>query len=215
MKEDCVIKLDTKEFNRNAGIYLNIRQIKLRRKPNGDCIDSITVKYNNIKEHHCGAKNDMISLDDVKGKIKITISIDDTLPMDNPDDTIEFSIVATAYKECSRNFNNEHNCKPITKSCISESYVNDTIQNCIGPDCSDEYHRCDILFYRNDNPIADNMPSIVLSAITSLIFTMFGVAIFCWIIYKIKSCSSPPVTSSDWINPSNRRMRNQQVSLIW
>ncbi|CAO1427490.1 unnamed protein product [Diamesa serratosioi] len=212
VKEVCIIKLDTKEFNRNAGIYLNIRKMKLRQKPNGDCIDSITIKYNDMKEHHCSAKNGMISLDDVKGKIKITISIDNTLPMENPDETIEFSIVATAYKECSRNFNNEHNCKAITKSCISEAYVNDTIQNCIGPDCSDEFHRCDILFYRNDNPIADNMPSIVLSAITSLIFTMFGVAIFCWIIYKIKSCSSPPITVSDWSNPSNRRMRNQQES---
>lgn len=215
VKEDCIIKLDTKEFNRNAGIYLNIRKIKLRQKPNGDCIDSITIKYNNMKEHHCSARNEMISLDDVKGKIKITISIDNTLPMENPDESIEFSIVATAYKECSRNFNNEHNCKPITKSCISEAYVNDTIQNCIGPDCSDEFHRCDILFYRNDNPIADNMPSIVLSAITSLIFTMFGVAVFCWIIYKIKSCSSQPVPPSAWnSSSSNRRRRSQQVSLI-
>lgn len=102
LKSDCTFKIDTKAYGKNSGIYLNILKMKLRRvKLTGVCIDSITVKYNDdTKKRFCGELNEgeIKSIEDHKGKVKITISIDRSYAFTDPEDYLEFQIVATAYK---------------------------------------------------------------------------------------------------------------------
>jgi hypothetical protein len=106
IKNDCKITIESKSFGRNAGIYVNILKMKMRqyRGPGikqNECIDSITIKYNdNVKKRFCGdlENNEIKSLEDHKGKVKITISIDKQMPFSDPEDYVEFQIVATVFK---------------------------------------------------------------------------------------------------------------------
>jgi hypothetical protein len=102
LKSDCTFKIDTKHFGKNSGIYINILKMRLRQKRlTGVCIDSITIKYNDdVKKRYCGElpPGEIKSIEDHKGKVKITVSIDKSTPFDNPDDFVEFQIVATGYK---------------------------------------------------------------------------------------------------------------------
>lgn len=75
---------------------MKLRQVKLT----GDCIDSIVVKYNDgVKRRFCGdqAPGIIKSIEDTKGKVKITVSIDYKKPL-RDDEILEFQIVATAFK---------------------------------------------------------------------------------------------------------------------
>lgn len=101
LKSDCTFKIDTEQLGRNAGIYVNILKMRLRQvKLTGICIDSITVKYNDdVKKRFCGdqAPGVIKSIEDMKGKVKITVSIDTGKPL-RDDEILEFQIVATAFK---------------------------------------------------------------------------------------------------------------------
>lgn len=102
LKSDCTFKIDTKLFGKNSGIYVNILKMKLRQvKLTGDCIDSITIKYNDdVKKRYCGElpRGEIKSIEDFKGKVKITVSIDRSVAFDDIDDYVEFQIVATGFK---------------------------------------------------------------------------------------------------------------------
>lgn len=102
LKSDCTFKIDTKQFGKNSGIYVNILKMRLRQvKLTGACIDSITIKYNDdVKKRYCGDLpfGEIKSIEDFKGKVKITVSIDKSVVFNDPDDYIEFQIVATAFK---------------------------------------------------------------------------------------------------------------------
>jgi hypothetical protein len=101
LKSDCKFEIDTKYFAKNAGIYVNILKMRLRQeKLKGECIDYIIVKYNDdTKKRFCGTLpvGEIKSIEDYKGKVKITVSIDKSKVMDD-DDYVEFQIVATAFK---------------------------------------------------------------------------------------------------------------------
>lgn len=102
LKSDCTFKIDTKLFGKNSGVYVNILKMKLRQvKLTGVCIDSIVIKYNDdVKKRYCGElpKGEIKSIEDFKGKVKITVSIDRSVAFDDIDDYVEFQIVATGFK---------------------------------------------------------------------------------------------------------------------
>lgn len=101
LKSDCKFVIDTKYFSRNSGIYVNILKLKMRHHPTGACIDSLTVKFNEkIKRQYCRPlePGEIKSIEDASGKVKITVSIDRNTPFNDPEDYVEFQIVATAFK---------------------------------------------------------------------------------------------------------------------
>lgn len=102
LRSDCTFRIDTKHFGKNAGIYVNILKMRLRQtKLTGVCIDSITIKYNDdVKKRYCGdlPAGEIKSIEDFKGKVKITVSIDRNVAFSDPEDYVEFQIVATAFK---------------------------------------------------------------------------------------------------------------------
>ena len=101
LKSDCKFVIDTKFFSRNSGIYVNILKLKMRHHPTGACIDSLTVKFNEkIKRQYCRPlePGEIKSIEDASGKVKITVSIDRNTPFNDPEDFVEFQIVATAFK---------------------------------------------------------------------------------------------------------------------
>lgn len=102
LKSDCTFRIDTKLFAKNSGIYVNILKMKMRQvKLTGACIDSITIKYNDdVKKRFCGElpSGEIKSIEDHKGKVKITVSIDKNYPFNDIDDYVEFQIVATAFR---------------------------------------------------------------------------------------------------------------------
>lgn len=101
LKSDCKFTIDTKYFAKNSGVYVNILKLKMRHTPTGLCIDSLIVKYNEkIKKQYCKPLDvgEIRSIEDTSGKVKITVSIDRNVPFKDPDDYVEFQIVATAFK---------------------------------------------------------------------------------------------------------------------
>lgn len=117
LKSDCIFKIETKDFGKSSGIYINILKMRLRQKRlTGVCIDSITIKYNDdVKKRYCGElpNGEIKSIEDHKGKVKITISIDKSTPFDDPEDFVEFQIVATGFKGNS--------CEVSNHFCISNA----------------------------------------------------------------------------------------------
>jgi len=217
LKSDCTFKIDTKFFGKNAGIYVNIVKMRLRQtKLTGNCIDSITIKHNDdAKKRFCGdlPPGEIKSVEDFKGKVKITVSIDKSVPFSDPDDYVEFQIVATAYKDC-QDLDHEFNCKKnVRRSCISSSFVNDSIVNCLEPYCSDERLGC--LASSSDTSVIEeqeavnNMPQIFLSAITSLLLTMLCCGGLFYIVLKIKRCFCPQPTTQTTTTRVHRRRRRR------
>jgi hypothetical protein len=101
LKSDCKFVIDTKHFARNSGLYVNVLKLKMRHHPTGACIDSLIIKYNEkIKKQYCRPMDggEIRSIEDTSGKVKITVSIDRNVPFDDPEDFVEFQIVATAFK---------------------------------------------------------------------------------------------------------------------
>lgn len=101
LKSDCTFKIDSNLFGKNSGIYVNILKMRLRQvKTTGVCIDSLTIKYNEkVKKRFCGdiPPGEIKSVEDLYGKVKITLSIDRGRPLQD-DELLEFQIVATAFK---------------------------------------------------------------------------------------------------------------------
>ncbi|KAG5670361.1 hypothetical protein PVAND_000632 [Polypedilum vanderplanki] len=220
IKNECKFVINTEQFDKNGGIYLNILKMKLRQQKYSEkCIDSIQIKYNgNIKQQICGtiSNNKLTSYEDLTGKLKISLNIDSSVPFLKDDDFIEFQFVATAFKHCSDKMDKDFNCKPNNaKSCIDKRFVNDSIVNCIEPYCNDEpllgctSSSVYITDSFDENSANENIVQIFLSAVTSLILTMLTCGTFIWLIYKIKRCCSPP--SQQQTQTRRRRRHNTEI----
>lgn len=229
LKTECKITINSKVFHRQSGLYINILKMKLRQyKSSEKCIDSLQIKYNgNIKQAVCGTLQlgKIKSYEDMSGTVKLTLDIDTGVPFERPDDFIELQVVATAFKECSDDFNKEFNCKSNHhKSCIAKSFVNDSIVNCVEPSCADEslLGCASSSIYASDSyeesSSNENIVQIFLSAITSLILTMLTCGGLVWLIFKIKRCISPQPTQTSVTTTSigheRRRRRNQSDANI-
>lgn len=223
LKNECKITINSKNFHKHGGIYINILKMKLRQyKSSEKCIDSLQIKYNgNIKQSVCGTLQlgKIKSYEDLNGKVKFTLNIDTAVPFDKPEDFIELQIVATAFRECSDDLEKEFNCKNNNhKSCIAKSLVNDTVINCVEPGCMDEtllgctsssVYFTDSL---DDSSGSENIVQIFLSAVTSLILTMLTCGGLIWIIYKIRRCYAPATTETPTANRRRRRQRHNTAN---
>ncbi|XP_070498002.1 uncharacterized protein [Chironomus tepperi] len=220
VKNECKFTISAEKFDSKSGIYVNIMKMNLRKYKHSErCIDSLQIKYNNnIKQSICGSISNgkITSYEDLSGKVKITLSIDSSAVFPKDEDFIEFQLIATAFKKCSNDFEGEFNCKPNNiKSCIDKRFVNDSIVNCIEPNCLDEpssgcaSSSIFVTDLNDDSTSSENIIQIFLSAITSLILTMLTCGALIWIIYKIKRCLSPiPQTTTTAIRPQRRRRRH-------
>jgi hypothetical protein len=204
----------------------------------GECIDSIIIKYNDdVKKRYCGEllPDEIKSIEDHKGKVKITVSIDRSVPFSDPEDYVEFKIVATAFKgntlhslmptlmlilvlisDC-QDLDKEFMCKKnMRRSCISNSFVNDSIINCLEPYCSDESLGCirypSLSSIGEDPNVTNNLPQIFLSAITSLLLTMMCCGCVLYSFIKIKRCWSPQPTSQSTTTRVHRRRRRNNTA---
>lgn len=220
---ECKFTISSERFDAQSGIYVNIMKMNLRKQKYSErCIDSLQIKYNNnIKQSICGtiSNGKITSYEDLTGRVKITLHIDNRTPFQRDEDHIEFQIIATAFKKCSNNFDGEFNCKPNhIKSCIDKRFVNDSIVNCVEPHCLDEPSSgcaSSSIFVTDsdDDASNENIIQIFLSAITSLILTMLTCGAFIWIIYKIKRCLSPvPETST--VRPPRRHRRRNNTEVV-
>lgn len=76
--------------------------------------------------------------------------------------------------------------------CISKALQNDGINNCPPPYCVDEAGNCPkppvVVTSRE---ATSNNTDIVISALTSLIFTLVGVGSCLWLCWHIKDCFLP------------------------
>lgn len=77
-------------------------------------------------------------------------------------------------------------------TCISKTLENDGINNCPPPYCIDEGGRCPKppIVVTSKEATANNT-DIVISALTSLIFTLVGVGSCLWLCWHIKDCFLP------------------------
>lgn len=96
-KRDCAFKI----VSENSGIFINIRKMRLRQNPiTGECYDSLLIKYSeDVKHRFCGDLKDqqIKTIEDLRGSVKITLSIDNLRAFTDSKDFLEFSIVATAF----------------------------------------------------------------------------------------------------------------------
>lgn len=105
------------------------------------------------------------------------------------------------------------------RSCISSSFVNDSIINCLEPYCSDERLGCSTASSLSnvveEPEVINNLPQIFISAITSLLLTMLCCGGFFYIVLKIKRCVSPQPatqTTTTRVHRRRRRRNNQNDS---
>lgn len=112
----------------------------------------------------------------------------------------------------------EFNCKKnVRRSCISNSFANDSIINCLEPYCSDERLGCltspALSNVVEEATVINNLPQIFLSAITSLLLTMLCCGGFLYIVFKIRRCVSPQpasqTTATTTTTRANRRRRRR------
>lgn len=99
-------------------------------------------------------------------------------------------------------------------TCISKTLENDGINNCPPPYCSDEGGRCPKppIVVTSKEATANNT-DIVISALTSLIFTLVGVGSCLWLCWHIKDCFLPEQdiqgrSSVNGTSNTNRRSNN-------
>jgi hypothetical protein len=81
-------------------------------------------------------------------------------------------------------------------------YLNDQRTNCPSPACTDENGRCGFGIAESERVPAPNPGSIALTALTSLLFTMFGVGACVWLAWNYKDCIG--------IDPTRRRQNTEQ-----
>jgi hypothetical protein len=206
-KLECKFRVDGKKMN--EGIFGVIRRMKLRRQtmPPFDCIDYVQLKYANetYSERICGMvdKFTYLSFDDNGGSIRVKLVVDTSLVLDSELASLELSMVFTGYdgemegwgdpQDVSYNFlfpecdeDRTFSCfGPNTyEKCIISSLVKDGIPNCPSPGCLDESgcHLAEV------EPVFVPTSSIILSALTSLIFTMCGVGCCVYICLKYYKC---------------------------
>lgn len=101
-------------------------------------------------------------------------------------------------------------------TCISKTLEKDGINNCPPPYCIDEGGHCPKppIVVTSKEPAANNT-DIVISALTSLIFTLVGVGSCLWLCWHIKDCFLPePDTQvrSSVNGASNRRNNTRSTA---
>lgn len=209
---DCTFKF---EVGRPFGIYATIRKLKLRqRSESGDCIDYVRMKnsFGLKTTNMCGSydandsQNDKLPFSsDEPGIMSISVYLDTYRPLDKLEDTLEISIAFVAY-ESKFYFKNKENKMKINSTfvlteclvpsseqimctpghCVSKSLKHTGIVHCPPSICLDE-ETC------VNKPVVEytfNSSNIALSAITSLIFTMFAVGLCMWFCWKYSACCS-------------------------
>lgn len=97
--------------------------------------------------------------------------------------------------------------------CISNVLANDGYDNCPPPDFSDEPR----IIVTSTEPMPNNT-DIVISALTSLIFTLVGVGSCLWLCWHVKDCfiaeSTPSTRSSGATGSSNRRSNATRTTTL-
>lgn len=98
-------------------------------------------------------------------------------------------------------------------TCISNAFDNDGINNCPPPYCIDEGGRCPMPPTVVTSRETSNNTDILISALTSLIFTLVGVGSCLWLCWHIKDCFLPESESqtnrsSSNSNNNSRRLNN-------
>lgn len=89
------------------------------------------------------------------------------------------------------------------------AFRDDGIINCPPPHCNDESTKCPQQIEHGSPDLLPNKSNIVLSAITSLIFTLVAVGSCFWICWKIKDCLVGEATS---VPTSERRSERRNRS---
>lgn len=95
--------------------------------------------------------------------------------------------------------------------CISDVFASDGYVNCPPPEFSDEPG----IIYLSNEPTPNNT-DIVISALTSLIFTLVGVGSCLWLCWHIKDCfngeSTSRSTSTANMNSNNNNRRTNNTT---
>lgn len=100
-------------------------------------------------------------------------------------------------------------------TCISNKLADDGINNCPPPYCVDESGKCPAPpIVVTSKETTTNNTDIVISALTSLIFTLVGVGSCLWLCWHIKDCflPEPQDTQGSSSAPSNNRRPNNTRS---
>lgn len=202
---NCVFKIDARKPN--SGLFAVIRRLNFRRTVSNRCRDYIRFTYSNNKQSEkiCGnvTAATILGLKDGGGKLKIEINIDAQTPLASLKDHIEFSLVFTGYGPCNQD---RVQCfKDDNDTCISSYFWRDGVQNCPDP-CLDEDGCEDIQMESLLQP-----SDIILSAITSLIFTMVVFGTCLWLCCKCRECHD--IQHQDQIRrPPNFEMHTSDTS---
>lgn len=214
-KFKVVANLHDDQKRRNRGIFISIRRLNIRKDVNSDkCVDYIRFKFGDTKsKKFCGQLN--ASDDDVtkiyfgegNGEVEVDIDLEKLQPLKHIDDTLDVEVMFTANEGKWPNRLNHMqtlmsipiaDCGPsdlircYDNTCISNKLLNDGINNCPPPYCRDEEGRCPKppIVVTAKEP-TNNNTDIVISALTSLIFTLVGVGSCLWLCWHIKDCFLP------------------------
>lgn len=179
---NCIFKIDARKHNK--GLFAVIRRLNFRKTPYDTCRDYIRFTYSNDRDSEkiCGnvTSSSLLGLKDGGGKLKIEINIDTRTPLDSVKDTIEFSLIFTGFGTCNQDrvpcFRDDND------TCISKYFYRDGYQNCPDP-CLDEGGCDDIKMESLLEP-----SDIIISALTSLIFTMVVFGSCLWLCWKYREC---------------------------
>lgn len=100
-------------------------------------------------------------------------------------------------------------------TCISIAFENDGKTNCPPPHCTDESGQCPHPVMHGHPNSQSNKSNIVLSAITSLIFTLVAVSSCFWICWKIKDCliGEATIVSQNQRTERNSRSRTTDAAV--
>lgn len=93
-------------------------------------------------------------------------------------------------------------------TCIAEAFRDDHVYNCPPPQCNDEAN-CPKTITHDHPDVIPNKSNIVISAITSLIFTLVAVGSCFWICWKVKDCLVGEASGGQHNQRSERHSRAQ------
>ncbi|XP_055380248.1 uncharacterized protein LOC129611237 [Condylostylus longicornis] len=172
-----------------TGIYAAITKLKFRSdisNSSRNCIDYVEFSKGNknLSRRICdevgiNGHTERLIFDDREKEMKIKISVNDKYVVREP---LELVIVLTSHGKC-KNVKDEYQCdQRDVNSCISSFFVGDNIPNCMN-NCSDEASCFMSEHVRKTFAEKVDYSNIAISAITSLIFTMFAVGAVlytCW-----------------------------------
>lgn len=206
---NCIFKIDARKHNK--GLFALIRRLSFRRVAGGGCRDYVRFEFSNetFSEKICGnvTSSNVVAIQDGGGKLKVEINIDTRTPLESADEAVEFSIVFTGYNDCDEK---RIQCFPDDPTtCISRDFWHDGYQNCPDP-CLDEDGCTETSMRSVFEP-----SNIILSAITSLIFTMVVFGSCIWLCWKYRECNDD--RERDFhrpIQPANIELRSASESAV-